>query len=368
MHIQCKRELLLKNVSAVQKAVSNRGTLPILSNIFLEGKEGGMRVMATDLEIGIEANFEATIQDPGSITFPSKYLLEIIRRLPADEVEIYVERGTQVNIKAGKAHFTMSGLPADEFPSLPEIKEGQKLRVPKASLQKLIEETAFACSKDEITRPELAGILLIITPNKIQAVSTDGSRMALREMEIETQAESKLEILVPGRSLEELMRILEMDGEEAVDMMVGNNQVEFRMASRKLVTRKIQSRFVNWEVVIPTAFEQSFLLETKGFQESLDRCMLLAKLVNNRIQITSDGTTVLFQAVVPEVGEVREEMEWAKGSGALSESYNVRYLVEGVRNIHTEYTFLGFAGKERPLVLKPSDEKDYLYLVMPLRS
>ncbi|MCX5971080.1 MAG: DNA polymerase III subunit beta [Coprothermobacterota bacterium] len=368
MHIFCKRDALLKNVSIVQKAVSIRGSLPILSNILLEAKNAMLRVVATDLEIGIEASFEATVQEEGTITFPSKYLLEIIRRLPTGEVELFVEKGSQVNIKADKAHFTMSGLPADDFPLLPEIKEGQKLKIQRSILKTLIEETSFSCSKDEITRPELAGILLILSPGKIQAVATDGSRLALREVEATTAVEGRLEVLIPGRSLEELLRILEMDEENEVEVTLGNNQVEFRLPHRKLITRKIQSRFVNWEVVIPTQFEQTYLVDTKRFQESLDRCMLLARLVNNRILITSQGASVLLQAVVPEVGEVREELEWSQGSGSLSESFNVRYLLEGLHNIKTEYSYLAFAGKERPLVLRPSDEKGYLYLVMPLRS
>ncbi|MEI6530489.1 MAG: DNA polymerase III subunit beta [bacterium] len=367
MRAICKRETLIKNIGVVQRAVSSRSTLPILNNIFLETKDGRMRAVATDLEIGIETQFEANVLEEGTITVPAKYLLEIIRRLPSEEIEIAVEKGSQIHITSDKAHFTINGLPAEEFPALPEIKDGQKLPIAPKDLRRLIEETSFVCSKDETTRPELSGILLIVLPEKMQAVGTDGSRLALVEIEGPTGQSAKQEVLIPGRALEEVLRIMGEGDEEGMDVLVGPNQVEFHLPSKKLVTRKIQSKFPNWEVVIPKEFQMTFLVETKRLQDSLERCSLLARLVSHRLQLTSRENKILLKVTVPEVGSAEEELEWAQGTGDMDLSINCRYLIEGLRNIKTEHAFFGFTGKERPLVIKPSDEKGYLYLAMPLR-
>ncbi|MCX5975138.1 MAG: DNA polymerase III subunit beta [Coprothermobacterota bacterium] len=339
MRAICKRETLIKNIGVVQRAVSSRSTLPILNNIFLETKDGRMRAVATDLEIGIETQFEVNVLEEGTITVPAKYLLEIIRRLPSEEIEIAVEKGSQIHITSDKAHFTISGLPAEEFPALPEIKDGQKLLIAPKDLRRLIEETSFVCSKDETTRPELSGILLIVLPEKMQAVGTDGSRLALVEIEGVTGQSAKQEVLIPGRALEEVLRIMGEGDGEGMDVLVGPNLVEFHLPSKKLVTRTIQSK----------------------------RCSLLARLVSHRLQLTSRETKILLKVTVPEVGSAEEELEWAQGTGDMDVSINCRYLIEGLRNIKTEHAFFGFTGKDRPIVIKPSDEKGYLYLAMPLR-
>ncbi len=367
MRVKCKKEDLIKNIGAVQRAVSGRSTLPILNNILIDVKGEKIRLVATDLEIGIEALLPAVVQKEGTITFPAKYLLEIVRRLSGEEVELYVEKGTQINIQSEKAHFTMNGLSAEEFPLLPEIKDGNKLRIGQKELQEIIERTTFACSKDETTRPELSGVLFLIAEDKIQAVATDGSRLALKELEWKSGIEAKQDVLIPSRALEELERILP-DGEGDVEIIVGNNQVDFSLPSKKLVTRKIQNRFPNWEQVIPSEFQMTFLVETARLQEALDRCSLLARLVNNRVRLQGEGTSFVLSAAAPEVGSVEEELSWTKGEGEIDMGFNVRFLLDGIRNIKTEHAFLGYTGKERPLVIRPSDEKGFLYLAMPLRT
>lgn len=367
MRVRCKKEELIKNVGAVQRAVSGRSTLPILNNILVDAKGEKVRLVATDLEIGIEALLPAVVQKEGIVTFPAKYFLEIVRHLPGEEVEIYLEKGTQIHIQSEKAHFTMSGLSAEEFPLLPEIKDGTTLKIGQKDLQETIEKTTFACSKDETTRPELSGVLLLISEDKIQAVATDGNRLALKELEWKGGTTAKQELLIPSRALDELLRILP-DGEEELEIIVGNNQVDFQLSSKKLITRKIQNRFPNWEQVIPKEFQMTFLVETARLQEALDRCLLLARLVNNRVRLQGEGANFVLSTSVPEVGSVEEELSWTKGEGSIDMGFNVRFLIEGVRNIKTEHTFLGYTGKERPLVLRPSDEKGFLYLAMPLRT
>jgi DNA polymerase-3 subunit beta len=366
MHVVCERENLIKNISAVQRAVSGRSTLPVLNNVLMEAKAQELRLLATDLEIAIESKFPAQVKEEGSITFPSKYLLDIVRRLPSEEVEIRLEKGTLIHIESGKVHFSISGLASDEFPLLPQIKDGTNINIKPKNLKELVEHSAFASSKDEVTRPELSGILLVIHPDKVQAVGTDGNRLALREVEESTGLKEKQEVLIPSRALEEYLRI--SAEEEELEIVIGNNQMDFIMPTRKLTTRKIQSRFPNWEQVIPQSYEATFLVDTKKLQEALDRSYLLARLVANKVQLKGEGGVFRLLTIVPEVGSVEEEIEWAQGTANIELQFNARYLIEGLKGIETEYTFIGYTGRERPLVLRPSDEKGYLYLAMPLRA
>jgi len=366
MRVACEREILTKNISAVQRAISGRSTLPVLNNILMEAKDEQLRLLATDIELAIEAKFPVKVEEEGSITFPGKYFLEIIRRLPSGEVEMELEKGTIIHIKSGKTHFSISGLSSDEFPILSQIKDGAGVNIKPENLKALIEDTTFATSKDEVTRPELSGILLVLYPDKVQAVGTDGNRLALREIEEETGITSKQEVLLPSRALEEYLRI--SGDEEELKIIIGQNQVDFIMPTKKLSTRKIQSKFPSWEQVIPQSYEATFLVDTKKFQEALDRCYLLARLIANKVHLKGEGGAFLLSTTVPEVGSVEEEVEWAQGTAKIELHFNVRYLLEGLRGIKTEYTFIGFTGKERPLVLRPSDEKGYLYLAMPLRA
>lgn len=366
MRVACEKEALTKNIGAVQRAISGRSTLPVLNNILMEAKGDHMRLMATDIEIAIEAKFPVRVEEEGSITFPGKYFLEIVKRLPSGEVEIELEKEAIIHVKSGKTHFSISGLSSEEFPVLSQVKEGTTIKIKPESLRSLVEDTVFATSKDEVTRPELSGILLIFHPEKIQAVGTDGNRLALKEVEEPTGVSSKQEVLLPSRALEEFLRIGE--GEEDLQILVGQNQVDFVMPTKKLSTRKIQSKFPSWEQVIPQNFEATFLVETKKFQEALDRCYLLARQIANKVYLKGQGGAFTLATTVPEVGSVEEEVEWVQGTANIELFFNVRYLLEGLKGVRTEYTFLGFTGKERPLVLKPSDEKGYLYLAMPLRA
>src|SRR5881227_3500791 len=237
MKFSATKEKLLEGLQQVQNVVSTRTTLPILSNVLLQAKEGAVHLTTTDLDVGVRGSFEANVDKVGATTLPARRLFTIIRELPSSEIAIEVDGKNAASIRSGQSFFKILGLPEEEFPPLPKFENAKVVTMRQKDLHDGLRKTAYAISRDE-TRYVLNGILCSFKENKLTLVATDGRRLALVDLELEFPRSQEVEIIVPTKAVSELQRLLGEEGD--VKMTVGENQIAFEVGDTLLVSKLIE--------------------------------------------------------------------------------------------------------------------------------
>ncbi len=362
MRIEINQKLLAAHTNIVQKAISSRTTLQILDGILLKTVDGKLKLTATDLEIGIESYVDCNIIEEGSIVVNSRIFGDIVKRLPDSTVNISVV-DSNINIKCENSEFNIKGSLAFEYPELPLVINQNTFKVPKDLLKSAIRQTIFATTQDE-TRPILTGVLLEIEEGLGSFVALDGYRLALRSIPIETK--ENIKIVIPGRVLGELSKILD-DTDEEITITVAPNHIIFDLGDTKVSSRLLEGQFINYKDIIRKDHKTSVRVDKKVLQDSLERASLLAKeekanLV--RLSIRDDQITIKSNT---EIGDVNEQVFCHKDGDDLNIAFNFRYIIEGIKVIDSEEIDLFFMGELNPCIINPTDEENYTYLVLPVR-
>ncbi|HYR57185.1 MAG TPA: DNA polymerase III subunit beta, partial [Chthoniobacteraceae bacterium] len=224
MKFSVSKEKLLAGLQTVQNVVSTRTTLPILSNVLLQAADGHVRLTTTDLDVGVSGTIEAQVERDGGTTLPARRLANIVRELPATDVQVEVDSKNIASIRCGQSFFKILGLPEEEFPPLPRFEDAKSFTLSQQVLRDALKKTSYAISTDE-TRYVLNGILFSFKENKLTMVATDGRRLALVDLEVEFPRSQEADIIVPTKCVTELARLLGDDGD--VKMTIAENQVAF---------------------------------------------------------------------------------------------------------------------------------------------
>lgn len=365
MKIQISQRDLSKHINIAQKGISSRSTLPILSGILLETEEGRLKLTSTDLEISIETYVDCQIEREGSIVINSRIFGDIVRKLPDSTIYIDVDEERNMNIKCENSEFNILGQDPEEYPNLPIVVKNQDFRIPKDIFKSAIRQTVFATSEDE-TRPILTGVLMEITEGDISFVALDGYRLALKRIDMSSEIEEKIAMVIPGRALSEVNKIIEDDEEDIIITSAPGNII-FNLGSTKMYSRLLEGQFFNYRDIIRQDHETTFLVDKRKLQNSLERASLLAKeekanliklsVANGRISIMSNS----------EIGDVHEEIPIDIEGEDVDIAFNSRYLLEGIRVIDADEIRLNFMGSLNPCIINPVEEEDYIYLVLPVR-
>lgn len=248
MKFRIAKEAFLDGLQQVQHVVSTRTTLPILSNVLIEAKDGRLRLTTTDLDVGVSGSVEAEVSKEGATTLPVKRLVSIIRELPSAEVEVTVDAKNVAKITSGPSFFKIIGLAHDEFPPLPDFAEAKEYRIPQAMLKEGLKKTSYAISTDE-TRYVLNGIFVSFNEGKMTLVATDGRRLAMVENELEFPASHETEIIIPTKAIQELARLSGTEG-DIIGRLKGN-QISFEVGDSIIVSKLIEGNYPNYRQVIP---------------------------------------------------------------------------------------------------------------------
>jgi DNA polymerase III subunit beta len=374
--IMIQRSHLLQAIQNVHKAVTNKSTIPVLSGIKMTADSQGVRLTATDLEIGIETiipthNEEEQIvqvQEEGAIVLSARDFGDIVRKLPSKEVEIEVKQNYLTIIRAGKSEYNLHGLDHEEFPRLPQVNSSQIFSIQSDILKDMIRQTSFAISSEEI-RPVLTGVLFSLKNGELKFVATDSHRLATRESVVEAPADLEFaNVIVPGKSLNELGRLL-ADDDSLVDILVAENQVLVQMAKTQFYTRLIDGQYPDTSRIIPTSFKTALKLGSKDLQGAVERAALIAKdndnkvvrfnIKQNQLEITSNS---------PDVGRFSEVIENVDVNGdELLLAFNAKYLIDCLRVLDSQELLIEFTGSMSPFLIKMPDNPRYLHLVLPVR-
>lgn len=383
MKVFCRRKDLFEGVQTVGRVVSGRSTLPILSHILLQATEDHLRLVATDFEVGMDIAVPATVNIEGAVTVPARLLGDILGSLPDSEVSLSVDENNVVELKCLRSEYVLRGLPAQEFPKLPEVQGGRSVEVEQAVLRQLITETSFAVSTDE-TRALLTGALTVLGEGFIKMVATDTHRLAVSTMPAPTVVLSAEEgeaepgfdggVIVPARALRELARVLDAEAGAKLQVHVTRNQILFHMEGMSLVSRLIDGQFPNFERVIPKECQKRLVINSQELLAALRRAssILPRESANRVVMRTNEEGLVDITAEAGEVGRAHEQIEARREGDEVEIAFNVRYLIDMLSITEAESVVIELTGALNPGVMKPVSEgeepegRTYLYVLMPM--
>ena len=375
MKITCKQQDLSRGLSAVSHAVSNRSTLPILSNILLATDQGRLKLSATNLEIGINCWVDAQISEEGSTTVPAKLLTDLVSRLPQAPVDLAVADDSHtLSVKGQGSNANIKGMDASEFPLIPSAEGGEPpVMLDAVLLKEMIAEVAFAAADDD-TRPVLTGVLVQVSDEKITFAAADAFRLAVRIAPLPGDDHPRGDILIPARTLTELARILPAEGPVEMIVTPNRSQVLFHTPQLDLVSRLIEGAFPNFRQIIPKEHSTRAVVETKLFAEAAKRAELFARDSSNitRVKINPGGHdglepgAVTVEATAEDLGDNTSVLNAAVDGPEMQIIFNVKYLSEVLAVIGSSEVALEANAPTKPGVIRPVGEHDYTYVIMPM--
>lgn len=368
MKFSINQKELYNALNIVRRAVAKNQTLAILTGIFLKLENNTLTLKSTDLELGLIYNINVDGQKDGSIVLPAAQFLNIIRELPNEEVNLELNQDKwQLKIKCVNSLFKINGYDPDEFPSLPEVEESRKFNLPSAKLKEMIGKVRISTSKDE-TQPALTGALFEVESDQIRMVSTNTYRLSYIEAPITTAVEEEVSVILPGSTLQELNNLLEADGD--VEIEVDNNYASFKFAGIKLISRLIEGKFPNYELVIPDEFNSRFNTDLLQLKRSVKRASLIAKLDANIISLNVDDGLMEINSTEGSSGYAHEELKIELYGPEQKINIDAGYFIDVLKVLNTEEINIEMIGPLNPLVVKDETEAGgkFIYLIMPVRS
>jgi len=364
------QENLARGLSVVGRAVSSRSTLPVLANVLLRTEDAGLKLTATNLEIGITSWVPGKIEVEGSLTVPARLIADVVAGLPPGErVDLEVEGGTTLHIRAGRYQTRLRGIDADEFPVIPTAGDRPTTRLAQRALRRALGEGACAAASDE-ARPILTGVLTRFSGDRLTLAAADNYRIAVKTLTGLAPVEDT-SFVVPARSYTELMRILG-DVDDPVDVMLAQpkSQVIFHVDGTELVSRLIDGQFPNYQQVLPTSHSSRAVVEREDLLKAVRLSALIASSAANviRLRVGDEGSAGITIAAAADVGDAEGQVEAALEGDAVTIAFNARYLTEALANLPGDQLALEFSGPLSPGVLKPIDDADYVHVIMPVRT
>jgi len=374
MELVVRKTDLLRELQLFQGIVERKNTIPILANVLLEANGAEVKMLATDLEVGLRSRCTATVSKGGSLTLPAKKLYEIIKALPETDVRIEEDKGG-VKVAADRFDSRMQTLPREDFPTLPDA-PGQSTTpgatLPRESLRRMIEKTQFAITGED-TRYFLNGALFILRADSMALVSTDGHRLAYisvaREKAKGAKADDENRVILPRKTLLELGRLLAEGGEGDIRYERGENHLFFGVSDRLLISRMIDGQFPAFERVIPKNNDKHVEFDRDRLTSAVKRVALLSNERSRAVKFQIDKGKVEIASSSPEFGEAKEVLMVDYAAAPVTICFNAQYVLDFLSVVETESVSLDFKDEMSQAVLKPlgAEGYDYTYVIMPMR-
>ena len=377
MKFEIMRDHLLAGLNDVMKAVSSKTTIPILTGIKIDVSNEGLSLTGSDQDITIQTFIPAeengeqimTVTTTGSIVLQARMFNEIVRKLPTNDVEIEVTNGFATYIRSGKSEFHLIGQDAVEYPLLPEVSAEQQFTIPADLLKSIIRETVFAVATSE-SRPVLTGVNWNIQGDELICVATDSHRLARRKTKLEELPQGVSSVVIPGKSLNELNKILE-DSTNPVQIVMTHQQVLFKANNMLFFSRLLEGNYPDTSRLIPDSYQTNVTLDGKSLLQAIDRASLLAREDRNNVVRfeTLEGNTIEISSNSPEIGKVQEQIQVQELEGdALKISFSAKYMMEALKAIDGQDVIIQFTGAMRPFILRSIHDDSILQLILPVRT
>ncbi len=361
MKVKLGKNILMEGIQKVQHVIIAKASLPILANILIETQQDSLRLTATDLDIGITCEIPVDIQEVGGVSVPAKRFSDIIKEFPGDNVFINAKKNNQVTIEGGACQFRVMGIAKEEFPRMPEFKDKEVVKIGQQMLKEMLRLTSFSVSVDE-ARYVLNGILFRFSKNKLSMVATDGKRLAVMEKALGMDLGKSVDIIVPIKTIHELMRNLRDDGE--VSLVLGGNQALFDLGGAIIISRLIDGEFPDYKQVIPGASENKMRVNREDFLLAIRRAALLSTPDYQAVKLEVFKNKLVVSKATPDVGESREELSVVYQGRELAIGFNPGYIIDVLKNLQDDSVDLELTDSEKPGVIRING---YTYIVLPMR-
>jgi DNA polymerase III subunit beta len=352
-------------LAAVMSAVPAKSALPILGNVLLEAEAKTLKLSTTDLEISITTSIEAKVPKKGTVAIPAKKFAEIIDALPQTDIEIEAQNN-RLEMRFGTGDYKIAGMPADEFPRLPEVNQAKEIKIPADILRRMIQKTAYAASNDE-TRPALNGIFWQTTGDKMKMVTTDGHRLAKIEVD-NPMGQGYGDVIVPPRALNLVSR-LAVDGITEIGVIFNENSLIFSCGQNTISTRVIEGPYPNYEQVIPKYNNKSLIIGRTMLADTVRRVAILANTLTHQVKFSINKNTLQLSATnVDFGGEAIEKLPCQYDGEDIDIGYNAAYVLDILKQLDSdEVKFALSTAVSAAIVTTLDPTSDYVCLVMPLR-
>lgn len=378
MKFTINRNAFIKNLNNVQRAISSKTAIEILTGIKIDVTDQKVTLTGSDSDISIENEininddeYNLEIEESGSIVLPAHFFSEIVKKLPEDTFTLEVNERFQATITSGKTEYQVNGVDSANYPHLPEIDSKEQLKIPADIFKQIINQTAFAVSTQE-SRVLLTGIHLVIANGELHAVATDSHRLSQRKISLQGAENLSYNITIPGKSLTELSRMLS-DSTDSLEIQITENQILFTFENTAFYSRLLEGMYPDTDRLIPQNSETRITFDAVQLLRAIERASLLSHEGRNnvvKLSLNAETQTATLSSNSPEVGNIEEELQFEKLEGENIEiSFNPDYMKDALRAFGQAEVEIALTLPLRPFTLKPVEEKDgFIQLITPVRT
>jgi len=365
MQFEMDRDALLRPLQAVIGVVERRQTLPVLANVLIECQDDQLLLTATDLEVELRAAVKLEGGEPGRLTVPARKLMDIVRNLPDDNPIKVTQEQDKVVVRAGRSRFSLTSLPADDFPTVDAVEASHRVSLPQAQLRWLIEKTHFAMALQDV-RYYLNGLLIELEPRHLRAVATDGHRLALSELSPELNIEESTQVIVPRKGIQEMLRLLE-ESEESVEVVLGTGHVQVTLPEIRFTSKLIDGRFPDYQRVIPAEEGPAAVVDRETLRKALVRASILSNEKYRGVRFGFDAEQLRIQSNNPEQEEAQEEIPARYDGEPVEIGFNASYMLDALAAIEEETVRIFIRDANSSALVVGESSRDARYVVMPMR-
>lgn len=363
MKLICPKAELLKGVNIVMKAVPSKTTMPILECILIDASTNNIKFTSNDMELGIETIIEGNIEEKGSIALDAKIFSDIVRKLPDNDVTIITDENLNTLITCEKAKFNIPGKSGEDFSYLPFIEKTDCIRVSQFTLKEIIRQTIFSIAANENNKL-MTGELFQIENNTLRVVSLDGHRISIRKIELKENCQDK-KVVVPGKTLNEISKILSGETEDMVDIYLAVNHILFEFGNTKVVSRLIEGEYFKIDQMLSSDYETKVKINKKEFLDCIDRATLLVKEGDKKPIIIHIEDAFMELRIDSQIGSMKEEIDIEKTGKDILIGFNPKFLIDALKVIDEEEITIYLMNPKAPCFIR-DDEGKYVYLILPV--
>lgn len=363
MRIVCTKSNLVKGVSIVSKAVPSKTTMPILECILIDASTNQIKFTTNDMELGIETIVDGTISEKGMIALDAKIFYEIIRRLPDNDVTIHTDNNYVATITCEKAKFTIPGRSGEDFAYLPVIERDESLTLSQFTLKEMIRQTLFSIAVNENNRL-MTGELFEIKDNCLKIVSLDGHRISIRKMPLKREYSDK-KIVVPGKTLSEISKILSGEVDDQVSIYFTKNHILFEFDQTMVVSRLIEGEYFRIDQMLSSDYDTKLTVNKKEFLDCIDRATLLVREGDKKPIVIDIRDNKMELKIDSSMGSMNEEIDIMKEGKDILIGFNPKFLIDALKVIDDENINMYLMNPKAPCFIRDDDES-YTYLILPV--
>lgn len=363
MKIICSKSNLLHGVNIVSKAVPSRTTMPILECILIDASAGEIKLTANDMELGIDTRIEGEIAERGIIALDAKIFAEIVRKLPDNEVTIATDEDFKTIITCEKAKFNIIGKSGDDFSYLPYIERNQPVMLSQFTLKEVIRQTIFSIS-DSDNNKLMTGELFEIRENQLKVVSLDGHRISIRNIDLK-EAYDYYKVIVPGKTLQEVSKILPGDLDEYVSIFFTDNHIVFEFGNTTVVSRLIEGEYFKIDQMLSSDYETKIKINKRELLDCIDRATLLVKEGDKKPIIMNVSDENMELKINSYIGSMNEDIDIQKEGKDILIGFNPKFFIDALRVIDEEEVTLYMVNPKAPCFIK-DDNETFIYLILPV--